>query len=138
MKRLTEKVFTGKDGKSEYSCCASVRETNNRLGELEDKLESGQLKEQETKPLTIEQLKELKEGDWVWLIDKENNSAQYAYIVQQFTKDGVHKTCQYNDTYMWDLNHRYVYEYADYGIKWFAYKNKEQAEAHAKKLQGGE
>lgn len=43
MERLTEKVFTGKDGKSEYACNASVRETNNRLGELEDKLESGLL-----------------------------------------------------------------------------------------------
>lgn len=43
MERLTEKVFTGKDGKSEYSCSASVRATNNRLGELEDKLEKGLL-----------------------------------------------------------------------------------------------
>ena len=38
-KRLTEKVFTHDDGSSEYDCDASVRATNNRLGQLEDKIE---------------------------------------------------------------------------------------------------
>ena len=44
-KRLTEKVYTHDDGTCEYSCYASVRETNNRLGQLEDKIEDGTLKE---------------------------------------------------------------------------------------------
>ena len=44
-KRLTEKVFTHDDGSSEYDCDASVRATNNRLGQLEDKIEEGKLVE---------------------------------------------------------------------------------------------
>lgn len=44
-KRLTEKVFTHDDGSSEYDCDASVRATNNRLGQLEDKIEAGKLVE---------------------------------------------------------------------------------------------
>lgn len=44
-KRLTEKVFTHDDGSSEYDCDASVRATNNRLGQLEDKIEAGKLAE---------------------------------------------------------------------------------------------
>lgn len=61
------------------------------------------------KPLTIEELKALEVGDWVWLID---------------LKLGVNTGYEQKDE---DFN-----EYADfsnYGKTWLAYKNKEQAEA---------
>lgn len=72
------------------------------------------------KPLTIEQLKSLEVGDWVWVVVKENaypNSAQetgYCMIGQ--SKDGI--GCGYMCKVL----------YTDYGKTWLAYKNKEQAE----------
>lgn len=67
------------------------------------------------KPLTIEQLKALEVGDWVWVIDLTRSG--YATYVQKDTKS--------NDKYN-QLS--WVLFYGEYGTKWFAYKNKEQAE----------
>ena len=68
------------------------------------------------KPLTIEQLKALEIGDWVWISAKQPNRAVY---IQKDTKSEK----RFNQL-SWDLS------YSDYGTKWLAYKNKEQAEAN--------
>lgn len=66
------------------------------------------------KPLTIEQLKALEVGDWVWV------------------EHGIHKLyCKiYNNTRdLLGIGGNTYLDYSDYGTKWLAYKNKEQAEA---------
>ena len=70
-----------------------------------------------SKPLTIEQLKSLEVGDWVWVVagDKKN---YYTVIA--------------NDKEYLDLesiNSSLLLDYSDYGTKWVAYKNKEMAES---------
>lgn len=67
------------------------------------------------KPLTIEQLKALEVGDWVYVIDLKRKN--YAAYVQKDTK----ATDKFNQL-TWTLFYCY------YGKQWFAYKNKEQAE----------
>lgn len=68
------------------------------------------------KPLTIEELKQLKMGDWVWLIDC--GYGIYAKIV------GYEENYFILDTLPMILDYRIL----DYGKTWVAYKNKEQAE----------
>lgn len=58
------------------------------------------------KPLTIEQLKALEVGDWVWVIQVGND------------KSGGYMTIS-------AINQK---AYSHYGKEWLAYKNKEQAE----------
>lgn len=70
------------------------------------------------KPLTIEQLKSLEVGDWVWVVSPMYMRGRYL----QVHYNGVNTIQWYgipNDT---------LYMYDDYGTKWLAYKNKEQAE----------
>lgn len=62
------------------------------------------------KPLTIEELKALKVGDWVWVVNKERDDGFSRYAQQLYKND-------------FD-----GYHLADYGTKWLAYKNKEMAE----------
>lgn len=69
------------------------------------------------KPLTIEQLKALEVGDWVW-IESETYGKTYA-VIEDSIQDGVLLSAV--SLFGW-LN------YADYGKTWLAYKNKEQAE----------
>ncbi len=73
-----------------------------------------------SKPLTIEQLKSLKVGDWVWIVDKE--IPQYAgyYKIDLFAISHLHLVQGLGKT---------VIPYSGYGTTWLAYKNKEQAEA---------
>lgn len=99
-----------------------------RLTKLEDKLESGQLVELTGKPLTIEELKALPVGDWVWLIDLERNKKVYATKLQ--SKNPETRVCL---DYVEDWH---LYFYSKYDTEWLAYKNKEQAEARLKELQG--
>lgn len=62
------------------------------------------------KPLTIEQLKALEVGDWVWIVEsKENDKGHYESIL-----------CSSKF-----LNH---HDYEKYRKTWFAWKNKEQVE----------
>lgn len=74
------------------------------------------------KALTIEQLKNLAVGNWVWaIIEQKDAEPMYGYF--QKTAD--------IDTSIF-LDGRYVkqyFDYSDYGTKWLAYKNKEQAES---------
>lgn len=67
------------------------------------------------KPLTIEQLKALEVGDWVWCVDTKTGASSY-----------VQKDSKIKDYFcIVTLNLCYY----NYGTKWLAYKNKEQAEA---------
>ena len=72
------------------------------------------------KPLTIEQLKSLEVGDWVWLIYKDTDYRRYAQI----------QAIEETRLYVWgrDLAECEMWKYSDYGTKWLAYKNKEMAE----------
>lgn len=73
------------------------------------------------KPLTIKELKSLPVGDWVWVIIQQPNLEPMK---------GYWQKTKYTDSSVF-LDGRYVKElfnYSDYGTKWVAYKNKEQAE----------
>lgn len=72
------------------------------------------------KPLTIEQLKSLEVGDWVWLIYKDTDYRRYAQI----------QAIEETRLYVWGrgLAECEMWKYSDYGTKWLAYKNKEMAE----------
>lgn len=70
-------------------------------------------------PLTVDELKALKSGDWVWLIDNNYGFSTYK-----------RKSTRNNDKYFIENKdvERWGYSYLDYGKTWLAYKNKEQAE----------
>ena len=79
------------------------------------------------KPLTIERLKSLEVGDWVWIIvlkedwvNKAHNGKYYQ--IQQSLDELIDKE-------LWCGWQGYgtAFEYSNYGTKWLAYKNKEQA-----------
>lgn len=67
------------------------------------------------KPLTIEQLRSLEVGDWVWVIDC--GFGCYVQIIDN-TNDFVFQVAPESD----------YLRYEDYGEQWVAYKNKEHAE----------
>lgn len=69
------------------------------------------------KPLTIEQLKALEIGDWVWVVCCI--AGTYAMKINQSEKCLEYQTIA-EISYL---------DYSDYGKTWLAYKNKEQAEA---------
>lgn len=79
------------------------------------------------KPLTIDELRALKAGDWVWVIIKQP-------VAGDLPHDGrYYQSANYE--FMKNKNKRHVfngysrfYPYSAYGTKWIAYKNKEQAE----------
>ncbi len=68
------------------------------------------------KPLTIEELKELEVGDWVWIVCCLGGN--YAKKLEQSANSLKYKT-HIAESYL---------NYIDYGKNWLAYKNKEQAE----------
>lgn len=70
--------------------------------------------------LTIEELKALPIGEWVWLIDLEGNKKVYATKLQSNNTET--RVCL---DYVEDWH---PYFYSKYGTKWLAYKNKEEAE----------
>lgn len=72
------------------------------------------------KPLTIEELKALEVGDWVYIVDKECPLYTGYYKIHGFAKTHVH----FNQNVG-----RWVLPEALYDKVWLAYKNKEQAEA---------
>lgn len=77
------------------------------------------------KPLTIEQLKSLEVGDWVWIIDFEKTV--YKPISDSGKYFQIHYTGQ-NTLQFYNGNNDLLVLFSDYGTKWLAYKNKEQAE----------
>lgn len=80
------------------------------------------------KPLTIEELKALQVGDWVWIVDKISNNQGYALVERS-------KAIGDKGFMSPALNRSYGFGYYDtYGTNWLAYKNKEQAEAEEYKI----
>lgn len=75
-----------------------------------------------SRPLTIDELKALQVGDWVWIIDEDFKDGRYREITIQ---NEAEPTLLYVASWS---NPAKVYSYSDYGTKWLAYKNKEQAE----------
>lgn len=74
------------------------------------------------KPLSIEQLKELNVGDWVWVVSRLSNIGIYEQI-----------RCLDNTSMFFDSG--YCIDYSEYERKWAIYKNKEQAEAKGEILE---
>lgn len=71
------------------------------------------------KPLTIEELKALEVGDWVWIENKSLPSYSGYYKIIASAGD------------MYILSQIYkneTFRFSDYGKTWLSYKNKEQAE----------
>lgn len=77
-----------------------------------------------SKPLTIEELKSLEVGEWVWIIDKENSNIGRYYK----TVDGTAYAPRVNFLRAVSGAFDYAFGFADYGKTWLAYKNKEMAE----------
>ncbi|MCH5315446.1 MAG: hypothetical protein J1E81_06000 [Eubacterium sp.] len=82
------------------------------------------------RPLTIEELKALPKGEWVWVVE-------IGYTGNYHRVHSHHNICITTV-----CERRYCYlKYSDYGTKWSAYKNKEIAEAEEYKIdfdeQGG-
>lgn len=74
------------------------------------------------KPLTIEQLKSLEPGDWVWIV--RNNEGCYYQVLKPFS-NGQSLVIKISD----DFNNE-SWEplfYVNYNKEWLAYKNKEEA-----------
>lgn len=63
------------------------------------------------KPLTIDEIKALTPNDWIWI--QFGNSGRY-YEIFKITENCLHT---------WDED----FTFSDYGTKWIAYQNKEQA-----------
>jgi len=74
------------------------------------------------KPLTVEELKALKAGDWVWLVADKTQG--YAYKLEPSLCSPEKEWLMLKTYY----NFRRALTYANYGTKWIAYKNKEEAE----------
>lgn len=74
------------------------------------------------KPLTIDDLKALQMGDWVWVetINAPNSQFRGYYQIRPNSERSKLIFC--------GIEHDY--SIIDYGTKWLAYKNKEQAEAN--------
>lgn len=73
-----------------------------------------------SKPLTIDELKALEVGDWVWLVYKNTVYRRYTQI----------QAIEGTRLYVWGrgLAECEMKQYSDYGKTWLAYKNKEQEE----------
>lgn len=74
------------------------------------------------KALTIEELKALPIGEWVWIVDDLSHIKAYAQVEvsKAFGDKG----------FIIPIKRSYGFGYYDtYGTDWLAYKNKEQAEA---------
>lgn len=74
------------------------------------------------KPLSIEEIKNLEVGDWVWLTDSEGHLGRYVVKAEAPIEEDD-KTFNFDS-----LSGSWTYDYSYYGTKWLAYKNKEQAE----------
>lgn len=86
------------------------------------------------KSLTIEELKALPVGEWVWI---ERLSEERETFIQIPDNQFYYRVAAVGDDYKekffevvgGELRHRAILNYEDYGKTWLAYKNKEQAEA---------
>lgn len=76
------------------------------------------------KALTIEELKALQVGDWVWIVDRRANTNMYGKLTH--SSSYFEKFAFYFETAGYSMQ---LFE-EDYGTKWLAYKNKEFAESN--------
>ena len=75
--------------------------------------------------LTVEELKNIPIGEWVWLTDGGGNLGSYvAKSSAPYKEDD--KTFNFDS-----LAFSHTYPYSTYGTKWRAYKNKEEAEGRS-------
>lgn len=74
--------------------------------------------------LTIEELKALPIGDWVWLVDIESEVGVYARKCELNDVDGE----EVREVFSYQGIKLFAFELYDYGKSWLAYKNKEEAE----------
>ena len=84
------------------------------------------------KPLTIEELKALEVGDWVWADLKEIYPCYVGRVQTGYFKIAMHyEDLTFQITELWLYTEDFIMQlkYSDYGTKWLAYKNKEQAES---------
>ena len=80
------------------------------------------------KPLTIEELRNLPVGDWVWIVDEEDGVSFYARHDEECCVTMHPKT--HCDEFAYTSADEFgAYDFTDYGKTWLAYRNKEQAEA---------
>ena len=80
------------------------------------------------KPLTIEELKALEVGDWVWVVDTERQEQFYARKDAECEIKVIGDNSEEEFAYT-TADEFGAFGYSDYGNTWLAYKNKEQAEA---------
>lgn len=84
-------------------------------------------------PLNVDDIKELKPGDWVWVVTTFGGSNVYRQISPNTTEDVIEF---FNIHYVGtpkELRWNYL-TLRDYGTRWVAYKNKEQAEEEPSKV----
>lgn len=84
-------------------------------------------------PLNVDDIKELKPGDWVWVVTTFGGSNVYRQISPSTTEDVIEF---FNIHYVGtpkELRWNYL-TLRDYGTRWVAYKNKEQAEEEPSKV----
>lgn len=79
------------------------------------------------KPLTIEELKALQVGDWVWIVDTERQKQIYVRKDAECAIDVIIENLE--DEFAYTTADEFgAFDYSFYGKTWLAYKNKEQAE----------
>ena len=76
------------------------------------------------KPLTIDELKALQVGDWVWVVDKTSEFLGERTYYSQILFNPIDDIGAVLGS---DEQHCGCYNMSNYGKTWRAYKNKEQA-----------
>lgn len=71
------------------------------------------------RPLTIDELRALKAGDWVWIIDIEKQSGYYRQVTINDNNEKIVFYGEFTNGYC---------PFETYGKTWLAYKNKEHEE----------
>lgn len=79
-------------------------------------------------PLTIDELRALKAGDWVWVIIKQPVAGDLPHDGRYYQSANYEFMKNKNKGHVFNGYSRF-YPYSAYGTKWIAYKNKEQAES---------
>lgn len=80
------------------------------------------------KALSIEEVKQLKYGDWVWVVDKDDAYRSGEEPCGEYYKVSSSINHHYLEVSSNGTNNYYKFYYEDYCKTWLAYKNKEQAE----------
>ncbi len=89
------------------------------------------------KPLTIDELKALKVGDWVYIqaLTTETSPEFDLQDTEFYYRVAERQDDTFFEVVGGELVARHYLDWDDYGTKWLAYKNKEQAEAEGEILE---